>query len=143
MSRVLGERWALPVLDAANRAFFTAGVLTLQRCRACGHVQHPPEDVCEACQQTEFGSFESAGRGRVESVSVVHYPVHPDLADSVPYAVVLVSVDDAPGLLITGNVAGTPPEVVRIGAAVRVVFEEAIDPASRSPLRIPQWEIVA
>ena len=142
MRRVLGERWALPVLDDANRAFFTAGVLTLQRCRACGHVQHPPEEVCEACQETEFGSFESAGRGRVESVTVVHYAAHPDLADQVPYVVALVSVDDAPGLLITGNVAGTPPEDLRIGAAVRVVFEEALDPTSGSPLRIPQWEIV-
>jgi hypothetical protein len=142
MSRVLGAGWALPVLDDANRAFFTAGVLTLQRCRACGHVQHPPEEVCEACQETEFGSFESAGRGRVESVSVVHYPVHPDLADQVPYALVLVSVDDAPGLLITGNVAGASPEEVRIGDVVRVVFEEVIDPASGTPLRIPHWEIV-
>lgn len=142
MRRVLGDRWPLPVIDDANRAFFTAGVLTLQRCRACGHVQHPPEEVCEACQETEFASFESTGRGRVESFSVVHYPVHPDLADQVPYVVVLVSVDDAPGLLITGNVAGASPEDVRIGEAVRVVFEEVIDPASGTPLRIPQWEIV-
>jgi uncharacterized OB-fold protein len=142
MNRVLGERWPLPVLDDANRAFFTAGVLTLQRCRSCAHVQHPPEEVCEACQETELGSFESAGRGRVESVSVAHYPVHPDLADQVPYAIVLVSVDDAPGLLITGNVAGTPAQDIRIGDAVRVVFEDVVDPASGTRLRIPQWEIV-
>ena len=142
MRRVLGERWALPVLDDSNRAFFTAGVLTLQRCETCGHVQHPPEDVCEACQATEFGSFQSTGRGRVESVSVVHHPVHPDLADQVPYAVVLVSVDDAPGILIAGNIAGAVPEHVRIGNVVRVVFEEAVDPVSGVPLRIPQWSIV-
>ena len=142
MTRVLGKGWALPVIDDANRAFFTAGALTLQRCVACGHVQHPPEEVCEACQDMEFGSFESAGRGHVESVSVVHYPVHPDLADQVPYAVVLVSIDDAPGLLVTGNVVGASPEGVRIGDTVRVVFEEVVDPANGTLLRIPQWEIV-
>jgi uncharacterized OB-fold protein len=141
MKRVLGEGWALPVLDDANRTFFTAGFLTLQRCRACGHVQHPPEEVCEACQEMEFGNFESAGRGRVESVSVVRHPVHPDLADQVPYAVVLVSIDDAPDLLVTGNVAGVSPENIRIGDAVRVVFEEVMDPANGTLLRIPQWEI--
>ena len=73
---------------------------------------------------------------------MVHHPVHPDLADQVPYAVVLVSVDDAPGLLIAGNVAGADPERVRIGNAVRVVFEAVVDPVSGVPLQIPQWSIV-
>ena len=142
MKRVLGEGWALPALDDKNRAFFTAGVLTLQRCRGCGHVQHPPEEVCCACQAHAFDAFESVGTGRIESVAVVHHPVHPALADRVPYAIVLVSVADAPGVLIAGNVAGTAPEAVRIGDPVRVVFERASDPASGQELRIPQWEII-
>ena len=37
MKRVLGENWALPILDAHNRDFFAAGVLTLQRCTRCSH----------------------------------------------------------------------------------------------------------
>ena len=142
MKRILGDRWALPALDEANRAFFTAGVLTFQQCRSCAHVQHPPEDVCEVCQSFELGYFESGGRGRVESVVVVHYPVHPALADQVPYAIVLVSVADAPGILVAGNVAGTAPEAVRIGDEVQVVFEVVTDPKTGDQLRIPQWEIV-
>jgi uncharacterized OB-fold protein len=142
MSRVLGEGWALPGLDDSNRAFFTSGVLTLQRCQDCGHVQHPPEEVCASCQGCEFDGFESAGHGRVESVAIVHHPVHPALGDRVPYAIVLVSVADAPGLLIAGNVVGTAPEAVRIGDVVRVVFEEAIDPSSSQRFQIPQWEVV-
>jgi uncharacterized OB-fold protein len=141
MKRALGDQWPLPVLDEANRAFFTAGRLTLQRCRGCGHVQHPPEEVCERCQEMEFEDFASAGRGRVESVSVVHYPVHPALVDAVPYAVVLVSVEEAPDVLISGNVVGTAPDDVGIGNAVRAVFEEVRDPESGETLRIPQWEI--
>jgi len=31
MKRLLGDNWALPRLDARNRDFFTAGVLTLQQ----------------------------------------------------------------------------------------------------------------
>ena len=142
MKRILGDRWVLPVLDDLNRAFFTAGVLTFQQCRTCAHIQHPPEDVCESCQSFELGHFESAGYGRIASVAVVHHPVHPALADQVPYAIVLVSVADAPGILVAGNVAGTAPDAVHIGDAVRVVFEVVTDPKTGDTLRIPQWEIV-
>ena len=142
MTRILGEHWLLPRLDAHNRDFFTAGVLTLQQCTRCTHVQHPPEDVCEACGSFDFGRFVSAGKGRIESVAVVTQAVHPLLADRVPYAIVLVSVDDAPGVLVAGNVAGTAPDAVAIGDRVRVVFEEATDPRTGVELRIPQWQIV-
>ncbi len=141
MSRVLGDDWVIPALDDSNRAFFTSGFLALQQCARCAHVQHPPEDVCEACQGFELGVFESAGRGRVESVVVVQHPVNPGLADRVPYAVVLVSVDDAPGLMITGNVANRAPDEIAIGDEVRVVFENVEDPKSGETLRIPQWEV--
>jgi uncharacterized OB-fold protein len=142
MRRVLGEGWALPALDALNREFFTAGVLTLQQCKACKHVQHPPEDVCESCQGFELGGFASAGKGRIESVAVVTQSVHPLLADRVPYAIVLVSVADAPGILIAGNVIGKEPDAIEIGDAVQVVFEDAKDPTSGEVLKIPQWEWV-
>jgi hypothetical protein len=141
VERVLGDSWALPALDAHTRPFFTAGVLTLQQCRECEHVQHPPEDACEACQSFALGSFASAGEGRVESVALVTHAVHPALADRVPYAIVLVSVDDAPGILVAGNVAGTEPDAVRIGDRVRVVFVQAKDPRTGDELLIPHWEV--
>lgn len=143
MNRVLGERWLVPALDARNRDFFTAGVLTLQQCTRCKHIQHPPEDVCEACQSFELGHFASAGDARIESVAVVTQAVHPLLADRVPYAIALVSVADAPGILVAGNVIGREPDAVRIGDRVRVVFEDARDPKSGAELRIPQWQVVA
>ena len=74
---------------------------------------------------------------------VVHHPVHPGLAERVPYAVVLVAVDDAPGVVLTGNVTNRAPDAVAIGDRVRVVFEEAVDPQSGETLRIPQWEVVS
>lgn len=143
MSRVLGESWALPSLDALSRGFFTAGVLTLQQCNACKHIQHPPEDVCESCQSFDLGRFASAGKGRIESVAVVTQAVHPLLEDIVPYAIVLVSLADAPGILIAGNVSGTEPDAVRIGDAVRVIFEEVKDPRTGEDLKIPQWRMAS
>ena len=105
------------------------------------HVQHPPTDVCGACQSFEFDERTSAGRGRVESRMVAHYAVHPALKDRVPYVVVLVVLDDLPGVRVIGNVVNRAPHEVAVGQRVRVCFEEAKDPQSGELLRIPQWEV--
>ena len=141
MARFLGDDWLLPVLDAHNRAYFTVGALMVQACRACGHTQHPPEDLCRACRSHDVAPRASGGCGRIESIAVVHHAVHPLLKPRVPYAVVLVSVDDAPGVSLLGNVVNAAPSELRIGARVHVVFEEATDPDSGERLLIPQWEL--
>lgn len=142
MKRVLGDHWALPTLDALSRPFFTTGRIALQQCSACAHVQHPPEEVCQSCQSFAFGIFESAGLGRIESVAVARQSVHPALNDQVPYAIVIVSVDDAPGVVIIGNAVGVAPDEVRIGDPVRAVFEDAFNAETQESLLIPQWEVV-
>jgi uncharacterized OB-fold protein len=142
MPRYLGDDWLLPALDTRNRAWFTSGELSLQQCRRCAHVQFPPEDVCRACGSFELGAKTHAGRGAVESVAVIHHAVHPALRSRVPYAVVLVALDDAPHVRLLGNVLNRPPDNIAIGARVRVVFEELKDPESGEALRIPQWEVV-
>ena len=141
MDRIFGKDWLLPVLDEHNRAYFTAGELMVQSCKACGHDQHPPEDVCRGCGSHDVAPRRCSGTGRVESSVVVHRAVHPLLADRVPYVVVLVSLDDAKNVNLVGNVHGAAkPGDVAIGAKVRVVFEEASDPDSGERLLIPQWE---
>jgi uncharacterized OB-fold protein len=142
MTRYLGEGWMLPGTDALTKRFFSAGALVFQQCAKCAHVQHPPTDVCGACQSFEFTERTSAGRGRIESLTVAHYAVHPLLKDRVPYVVVLVSIDDVPGVRVIGNVLNFAPSEVRVGQRVCVCFEEAKDPQSGEMLRIPQWELV-
>ena len=140
MARTFGDASLLCDPDGSNREWFTAGRLRVQCCDACGAHQHPPEEVCGSCQGTAL-SFRDAGTtGRVESVAVVHHPVHPGLADHVPYAVVVVSLDGAPGAHAIGNVLGCDPSEVRIGQAVRAVFETVEDAEADETLRIPQWE---
>lgn len=140
MTRILGDAWAVPALDDHNRAFFTVGRIVLRACADCGAVQHPPDEVCGGCQGTSFEDRESAGLGRVESVAVVHHPVTPALAEVGPYAVVVVSLDDVPGVHLVGNLRGTAPQAVEIGQAVRAVFERARG-SDGEALLIPQWEL--
>jgi uncharacterized OB-fold protein len=142
MTRYLGDDWLLPALDARNRDWFTSGELRLQHCQSCSRVQFPPEDVCRACGSFELGAKTCAGSGAIESVAVIHHAVHPALRSRVPYAVVLVALDDAPHVRLLGNVLNRPPDEIAIGARARVVFEEVVDPESRETLRIPQWEVV-
>ena len=141
MTRHLGDDWLLPALDAKNRAWFTSGTLVLQLCAQCDAVQFPPEDACRSCGSFELGTRTSPGHGRIESIAVVHHAVHPLLRAHVPYAVVLVALDDAPQVRLLGNVLNRPPDRLAIGERVRVVFEELKDPESGELLRIPQWEV--
>ncbi len=140
MSRYLGD-FVLPTLTPNNRPFFTAGSIQIQFCEDCGHAQHPPDDLCYACQGTNLAFRACPGTGHVESKAVVHHPVHPALAERVPYVIAIVSVDGAPGCNVQGNVINCPPESVEIGQQVRAVFEEARDPATNPKLLIPQWEL--
>jgi uncharacterized OB-fold protein len=136
------EGWPLPAIDDLTRDFFTTGRLLLQRCTACGTVQHPPEEVCYRCQGMTFDRVESGGRGTVYSYIVTHHPVSPLLKDRVPYGVVLVQLDDFPEVRILGNVLNVEPGQLRIGMPVRVVWEEVVDEAAGERLLLPQWEAV-
>lgn len=142
MSRYLGDTWMIPAIDDMNRAWFTTGWVSVQKCDDCNAWQHPPDEICGSCQSARLSFRECGGEGRVESVVVVHHAVHPALKDRVPYAVAVVSIDDAPGAHAIGNVVNREPGEVEIGARVRATFEEIDDPDTGDRLRIPQWEVV-
>ena len=138
MSRYM-DGWMLPALDEANRDFFTSGKIVIRECTGCGATQHPPEDLCYHCGGYDFRGREVAGTGTVYSHTVIRHPVHPALSDRVPYTVVLVSLDELPEVRITGNLLEAEPEHVRVGLAVRAVWEEIPNPETGETLRLPQW----
>ena len=130
------ETWAIPSPTPFTEAWFTSGTLAVQRCVGCGTLQHPPEEVCYACGAMSFDAAVLAPRGTVFSHTVVHYAASPALADSVPYAVVLVALDDAPEIRVVGNLDG-PVEDVRIGLPVEAHWvTRDID---GDTIRLPQW----
>ena len=141
-SRYMGEAALLPMLDPLNREWFTRGVVTIQRCSDCEVFQHPPDEHCGACQGDQLHWRECEGTGRVESVVVVHQAIHPAYKDSVPYAVAVVSLDDAPGVNVIGNVVDRDPQDIEIGQRVQAVFEEVEATDDRERMRVPQWAVV-
>ena len=141
--RYLPRGWPLPQLDDANRAFFTAGRLMMQRCADCGRVQHPPIDLCHRCQSFSFTYEAATGDGTVANVTIVHHASDPRLLTLVPFNVVLVTPDDHPDVLVVGNVVGCANADITVGAAVRCTFARVTDPETGETLALPQWELVS
>jgi uncharacterized protein len=108
-------------LNAQFYAHCAAGELRFQRCAACRTWRHPPRYRCGACGSAEWAWERSTGRGHVFSWTVTHQALDPAYADELPYAVVVVELDEGPRLV--GNLRGLAPAGLALGLAVEVEFE--------------------
>lgn len=73
--------------------------LHFQRCSSCGTWRHPPRVLCASCGSEAWTWEPSSARGRLFSWTVTHQPLHPEFASVVPYAVVVVELDEGPRLV--------------------------------------------
>jgi uncharacterized OB-fold protein len=85
----------------------------------------PARAICSKCLSTESEWVAVSGRGEIFSFNVMHQVYHPGFATEVPYAVVVVRLEE--GARMVSNLVGVAPHDVRIGMPVRVVFEEISD----------------
>jgi uncharacterized OB-fold protein len=130
----------LPIPDEDSRPFWEGcrrGELLIQHCADCGRPRFHPRHMCPRCQSVRCDWVRASGKGVIFSRVVCHPPVLPAFQDRVPYAVVLVELDEDPSLRMVGNLLGCPPEEARIGRPVRVDFEEVSD-----EITLPQWRLV-
>jgi uncharacterized OB-fold protein len=89
--------------------------LTVQRCDACGHRQHPPRALCMSCGTTEhLGQADAGGVGTVDAFTVVHRAASPDLP--VPYTIARVRLAEGPLVLtrLVGDRAWVAGDRVRV-----------------------------
>ena len=106
-----------PFWEAARRH-----QLIVQRCRACGAYRFPARDLCSRCLSREAEWAPVSGRGTVFSYAVMHQVYHPGFAAEVPYAVVVVELEE--GARLVSNLVDGPPGEIEIGMPVEVVFED-------------------
>jgi uncharacterized OB-fold protein len=121
-------RYAKPAVDAETRPWWEAcgrGELVLQRCRACGSVQHRPRALCAGCLSGTIEWFRASGRGRVHTWTVTRQNQAQAFREAVPYLLAWVDLDEGPRLL--ANLVGVTPEQVRLGMPVQVEFVEVGD----------------
>jgi uncharacterized OB-fold protein len=128
------ERPVPSTTDHDTGGFFraaTRGTLAVRACTGCGQVLHLPRAWCFAC-----GSWETAWRdvrpeGTLWSFTTTHRTLRAGF--DAPYTVVVVELDDAPGVRLVGHRPGEPE--LTIGMPMRAAFEQLGDEVA-----IPRWE---
>ncbi len=113
--------------DLHTRAFWdycAKRELRFQRCQGCGRFRSPPMPGCRHCGDARSEWVRVAGRARVFSHTTVHHPAIPQIGSDVPYSVVVLEFDDAPGARLISNALDTPPERVRIDQELELVWDE-------------------
>ncbi|MGH8997832.1 MAG: Zn-ribbon domain-containing OB-fold protein, partial [Acidimicrobiia bacterium] len=105
----MAERPLPVVSDPDTGGFFAAarrGELAVAACRGCGAVLWLPKPYCADCGGWDTEWRVVSGEGRLYSWTTVEHQLHP--AFPVPYTVVLVELDDAPGTRLVGYLPGSP-----------------------------------
>ena len=105
-------------------AFCAKRALRFQKCSGCGAFRFPPLTGCRDCGSTDVEWVAVAGRGRVFSYTVVHHPAIPDVQEEVPYPVVVVEFDDAPGVRVISNVLDIDFDEVEVGMELELAWDE-------------------
>jgi uncharacterized OB-fold protein len=125
------DQWTRPFWDAAKR-----GVLELQRCQSCGHFQHPPYATCVQCVSTDLKFEAVRGAGAIYAYTIMYHTGDKRFAPAVPYASIIVGLDEAPGALMAGNLLGSPYTEAKVGRRVEVIFEKLND-----DITLPQFRL--
>jgi uncharacterized protein len=127
------NEWTRPFWDAAK-----SGILELQRCQSCGHFQHPPYATCTQCVSTDLKFEPVRGHGAIYAYTIMYHTGDKRFAAAVPYASIIVELDDAPGALMAGNLLGAEYTEAKVGRRVEVVFEKLND-----DITLPQFRLAS
>jgi len=96
--------------------------LRFQRCTACSTWRHVPRDMCAKCGSFEWKWAKAAGKGKLFSWTTAMQPMLPQFADLVPYSPVVIEMDE--GVRLVSWLTEVPPEDLRLGLPVEVVFDD-------------------
>jgi len=109
-----------PFWDAVNQK-----KLVLQKC-GNGHLQYPPAQRCAKCGNDKLEWTDVNGRGHIATYIVIEDGRLDRRIPDQPYNLVLITLDDDPGINFYSNLPGTPTYKVPVGAPVEVIFEEVV-----------------
>ena len=118
----------VPVLDELNQGFWTAGrnnELRLRRCANCGYWVHPPRPACPRCWGRDLPWEATSGTATLYTYTVNRKAWNPGVP--VPYVIGMVELPEQAGLRLTTNIVHCEADDLRIGMALRVVFERQGD----------------
>ena len=130
-----------PVPDEVSKPFWDAcneHKLKVQQCTACNRLQHPPEAACKQCGSKEkLGWKEMSGKGTIHGYCVSYDSRVMMLQEIQPFNLAVISLDDAPEILMLSHLPGSATHDVPTAGKVEVVFE----PTYNGQL-IAEWQVI-
>jgi uncharacterized protein len=115
--------------------------LTLQQCEHCNRYRWPARAACNDCGGLDWQWVPACGRGTVESWTATYHAFGPGV--EVPFAVVLVRLDDQDDIFVPGYVEGPGDgSELEIGLPVTAGFEDVVA-AGGKPLTLLRWKPAA
>ena len=129
----------IPVPDEYTRPFWDAAKrhsVEMQRCQTCGQFQHPPYATCTQCIGVDLKFEPVRGQGKIYAYTIMYHTGDKRFAAAVPYASIIVELDDAPGAFMVGNLLGADYTEAKVGRRVEVIFEKLND-----DITLPQFKL--
>jgi hypothetical protein len=114
----------IPAMDPEARPYFAAAAearFSVPICNQCRRHHWYPAPACPYCGSGDISWSALSGRAEVQSFTVVEYVP----AGEQPYILAVIEPADAPGVHILADIVDAIPQEMRIGMAVRAVFESA------------------
>ena len=115
----------LPAMQGLSKEFYDwcrRHELRFQRCGDCGAWRHVPRRMCADCGSWSWEWSKSSGRGKLFTWTVAARALHPAFQADVPYATVLIEMEE--GVRLLSGIVDCPPEELEIDMPLEVVFED-------------------
>ncbi len=115
----------LPTPTPTSQPFWDAlraHEVRIQRCTACGKYVFYPRANCPFCLSHDLEWQRVSGNGTVYTFTVARRPTAPPFADEVPQKIAVVELEEGPRL--TTTLVNVEPEAIKIGMAVKPVFDD-------------------
>jgi uncharacterized OB-fold protein len=116
--------WPKPeVRDPIEQEFWDncqSGVLYFQKCTSCGVWRFLPRYLCAHCSSFEYEWAPSNGRGSIFSWTVTHQAFHPAFAADIPYAAIVVALDE--GVRLASRLINCSVDEIALDMPVEVKF---------------------
>jgi uncharacterized OB-fold protein len=111
--------------------------LVVNRCSTCGVWHQPARPICPSCWSSDVVATPVSGRGTIHLLVWLHQgPPTAGVEYTHPYPVVVVELDEQPGLRVTGTVKDTAHQAFGIGSRVELDWGE------RSGVPLAMWRCV-
>ena len=130
----------IPEPDPVSQPFWDGakeGKLMLPRCTDCNRVHWYPRVLCPHCHSRNIEWIEGSGDGYIHTIAIPSTKAGP-WGDEAPYVSAYIDLAEGDRMFtVLRGVDAEKPETIKIGAKVRVEFEQASE-----DVHIPFWRVV-